>query len=120
MKPAASGNALHGKSAAFDSNTAAFGGGALIGSLGGLIGLGGAKFCLPLLIGVFQFAALGAVFLNKAMRLVVVVTALPFRAFTVSWGEIAAHWSRHRQSVGGKSAGGLVRSRLGNPSALGN
>lgn len=93
MKPAASGNTLHGKSAAFDNSTAAFGGGALIGSLGGLIGLGGAEFRLPLLISVFQFAALEAVILNKAMSLVVVATALPFRAFTVPWGEVAAHWS---------------------------
>jgi hypothetical protein len=93
MKPAVPGDTLYGKSAAFDSRSAAFAGGALIGSLGGLIGLGGAEFRLPLLIGVFQFAALEAVILNKAMSLVVVATALPFRAFTVPWGELAAHWS---------------------------
>lgn len=33
---------------------AAFGGGAVIGALGGLIGLGGAEFRLPLLIGMFR------------------------------------------------------------------
>ncbi|QND60504.1 sulfite exporter TauE/SafE family protein [Mesorhizobium huakuii] len=74
------------------SNSGAFGGGALIGALGGLIGLGGAEFRLPLLIGVFNFAALEAVILNKAMSLVVVATALPFRAATVSFGTIAADW----------------------------
>lgn len=37
---------------------AAFGGGALIGTLGGLIGLGGAEFRLPLLIGAFGFGVL--------------------------------------------------------------
>ena len=58
---------------------AAFGGGAIIGGLGGMIGLGGAEFRLPLLIGMFRFAALEAVILNKAMSLVVVATALPFR-----------------------------------------
>jgi hypothetical protein len=36
---------------------AAFGGGAIIGALGGLIGLGSAEFRLPLLIGVFRFSA---------------------------------------------------------------
>ena len=51
---------------------AAFSGGAVIGALGGLIGLGGAEFRLPLLIGIFRFAALQAVILNKAMSLVVV------------------------------------------------
>jgi uncharacterized membrane protein YfcA len=71
---------------------AAFGGGAVIGALGGLIGLGGAEFRLPLLIGAFRFAALQAVILNKAMSLVVVASALPFRAATVPFGNIVAHW----------------------------
>ncbi|MFB2604689.1 sulfite exporter TauE/SafE family protein, partial [Rhizobium phaseoli] len=71
----------------------AFGSGAIIGALGGLIGLGGAEFRLPLLIGIFQFAALEAIILNKAMSLVVVATALPFRAATVPLDAVAAHWS---------------------------
>jgi uncharacterized protein len=70
----------------------AFGGGVVIGMLGGLIGLGGAKFRLPLLIGLFRFAALEAVILNKAMSLAVIASALPFRAGTVPFGAIAAHW----------------------------
>ncbi len=70
----------------------AFGGGAVIGVLGGLIGLGGAEFRLPLLIGLFRFAALEAVILNKATSLVVVAAALPFRAGTVPFGLIVAHW----------------------------
>jgi hypothetical protein len=61
----------------------AFAGGTIICALVGLIGLGGAEFRLPLLIGVFRFAALEAVILNKAMSLVVVSTALPFRAQAV-------------------------------------
>jgi uncharacterized membrane protein YfcA len=70
----------------------AFGAGAIIGALGGLIGLGGAEFRLPLLIGMFRFAALEAVILNKATSLVVVAAALPFRAGTVPFGLITAHW----------------------------
>jgi uncharacterized protein len=65
----------------------------VIGALGGLIGLGGAEFRLPLLIGAFRFAALQAVILNKAMSLVVVASALPFRAATVPFPAVAAHWS---------------------------
>lgn len=75
-----------------DNKPAAFFGGAAIGTLGGLIGLGGAEFRLPLLIGPFGFAALEAVILNKAMSLVVVAFALPFRAATVPFDQIAAQW----------------------------
>jgi uncharacterized membrane protein YfcA len=75
-----------------DNKGAAFGAGGIIGALGGLIGLGGAEFRLPLLIGLFQFAALEAVILNKAMSLVVVAFSLPFRAGTISFSQIAANW----------------------------
>ncbi|MFG1360171.1 sulfite exporter TauE/SafE family protein [Xanthobacter pseudotagetidis] len=71
----------------------AFAGGAVIGLLGGLIGLGGAEFRLPLLIGPYRFRALEAVILNKAMSLIVVATALPFRAATVPFGAIADNWA---------------------------
>jgi uncharacterized membrane protein YfcA len=74
------------------STPAAVSSGAIIGVLGGLIGLGGAEFRLPLLIGAFQFAALQAVILNKAMSLVVVASALPFRAAAVPFATVAAHW----------------------------
>ncbi|MFD5478222.1 sulfite exporter TauE/SafE family protein [Streptomyces hawaiiensis] len=69
-----------------------FGAGAAIGVLGGMIGLGGAEFRLPLLISLFGFAALSAVILNKAMSLVVVITALPARLTAVSASEMAGHW----------------------------
>ncbi len=87
----------------------AFAGGALIGTLGGLIGLGGAEFRLPLLIGLFGFVALEAVILNKAMSLVVVATALPFRMQAVPFAEIAAHWP----IIVNLLAGSLVGAWLG-------
>lgn len=70
----------------------AFLGGAVIGTLGGLIGLGGAEFRLPLLIGLFGFAALSAVILNKAMSLVVVTAALVFRTRVISLDTVWSHW----------------------------
>jgi len=66
--------------------------GAIIGTLGGLIGLGGAEFRLPVLIGLFGFVALHAVILNKSMSLVVVAAALVFRTKAVPFEAIAAHW----------------------------
>ena len=68
---------------------AAFGGGAAIGALGGLVGLGGAEFRLPLLLGLFRFAALEAIVLNQAMSLAVVAAALPARASAVPLGALA-------------------------------
>jgi uncharacterized membrane protein YfcA len=67
--------------------------GCTVGVLGGLIGLGGAEFRLPLLIGAFGFVALEAVIMNKAMSLVVVLTALPARLIAVPLGDVASHWT---------------------------
>ena len=54
---------------------AAFVGASAVGGLGGLIGLGGAEFRLPLLIGPFGFAALQAVIVNKAISLLVLAAS---------------------------------------------
>ncbi len=70
----------------------AFLGGMSIGTLGGLIGLGGAEFRLPLLLGPFRFGPLEAVIVNKAMSLIVVASALPLRTGTISFGAIADQW----------------------------
>src|SRR5215203_7522834 len=58
--------------------------GAPIGLLGGLIGLGGAEFRLPVLAGVFGYTARHAVALNLAISLVTVVSALLIRGGTLS------------------------------------
>ena len=87
---------------------AAFGSGAIIGTLGGLIGLGGAEFRLPLLINLFRFRGLEAVILNKATSLIVVATALPFRAATVPFSEIGAHWSAIANLLAGSLLGAYV------------
>jgi hypothetical protein len=73
------------------SVAAPFAGGALVGVLGGLIGLGGAEFRLPLLIGPFRFSPLEAIILNKAMSLIVVAAALVFRTRSVPIELLAAH-----------------------------
>lgn len=62
-----------------------------MGVLGGLIGLGGAEFRLPLLIGVFGFEPLAAVILNKAMSLVVVLVSIPLRSGAIPLADTLAH-----------------------------
>lgn len=84
---------------------AGFGWGALIGTLGGLIGLGGAEFRLPVLAGVFRLAALEAVILNKAISLVVVAAALLFRSGTIAPGTLAEHLDVVLNLLAGSLAG---------------
>ncbi|OAI13269.1 sulfite exporter TauE/SafE family protein [Methylomonas koyamae] len=72
-------------------NTQSFIAGSLIGTLGGLIGLGGAEFRLPVLVGFFKLPTLEAVILNKAMSLVVVSSALIFRAGHIPFTTQLAH-----------------------------
>lgn len=56
-----------------------------IGTLGGLIGLGGAEFRLPVLTGVLGYRPRQAVALNLAVSLVTVVAAAGIRAGTQEW-----------------------------------
>jgi uncharacterized protein len=65
--------------------------GPLIGTLGGLIGLGGAEFRLPVLVGLFRLQTLEAVVFNKAMSLVVVTAALLFRLGEIPLAQLAGH-----------------------------
>lgn len=60
--------------------------GSLIGALGGLIGLGGAEFRLPVLVGVFRLGTLEAVILNKAMSLAVAGGELLIPAIVLLYG----------------------------------
>ena len=53
--------------------------GACVGVLGGLLGLGGAEFRLPLLVALFGYALRDAIPLNLAVSFVAVVVAAPAR-----------------------------------------
>jgi uncharacterized protein len=90
------------------SLSAALGTGAGVGLLGGLIGLGGAEFRLPLLIGLFGFAALQAVIMNKAMSLIVVVTALPARLVAVPFDTVIGYWFVIVNLLGGSLIGAWI------------
>jgi uncharacterized protein len=63
----------------------AFGFGVPIGALGGLIGLGGAEFRLPVLTGLLGYRPRQAVAVNLAVSLVTVVAAGGIRVGTLAW-----------------------------------
>ena len=70
----------------------AFGVGAVVGVLGGLIGLGGAEFRLPLLVGWFRYPLLLAIVINLLVSLVTVVVSLGFRAQSQGLAPLLAQW----------------------------
>ena len=59
-----------------------------IGTLGGLIGLGGAEFRLPVLLGIFKYSAYQAVSLNLAVSLITIISSLIFRAPQISFNDL--------------------------------
>jgi uncharacterized membrane protein YfcA len=72
-------------------NVRAFLWGALIGVLGGLIGLGGAEFRLPVLVGVYKFRTLQAIVINLIVSLVTVIFSFIFRVRLVNPDSITSH-----------------------------
>lgn len=68
-----------------------FGIGAVVGTAGGLIGLGGAEFRLPLLVGVLRFSMREAIAVNLVASFMVLAAALPFRFATVPVAEFLPH-----------------------------
>jgi uncharacterized protein len=88
--------------------------GALIGILGGLMGLGGAEFRLPILTFIFNFATLHAVVINLIISWVTVISSLIFR--WESWIAIEPYLpivlTLLSGSLIGASAGASLASRI--------
>ncbi|OYD89283.1 permease [Nostoc sp. 'Peltigera membranacea cyanobiont' 210A] len=59
-----------------------------IGVLGGLIGLGGAEFRLPVLAGTLNYSVRQAVPLNLAVSLITIAASLTIRGSTLSFGQV--------------------------------
>lgn len=87
----------------------AFGLGAAVGTAGGLIGLGGAEFRLPALVGVLRFSPREAVAVNLVSSFIVLAAAFPFRAATVPIDLIMPHLP----AVLGMLAGSLTAAWIG-------
>lgn len=80
-----------------------------IGTLGGLIGLGGAEFRLPVLAGPLRYSARQAVPLNLAVSLITVVTSLLIRGWTLSYEPL----SPYLPAIAALIAGAVVMAYVG-------
>ncbi len=92
--------------------TQPFTAGALIGTLGGLIGLGGAEFRLPALVGWFRFGVREAITLNVFISFVTVAAALLFRAGGHEPAILLAYTDAVIALVAGSLAGAWIGSEL--------
>lgn len=82
----------------------AFASGMAIGTLGGLIGLGGAEFRLPVLVGLLAMTPRAAVPMNLVISLVTLVVALLARGTSLSLAPVLLLWP----VILGLVAGGMV------------
>lgn len=83
--------------------------GGVVGILGGLLGLGGAEFRLPLLVGVFRYRILQAIVINLLVSLVTVSFSFFFRTRQIPVEQVGTHWPILLNIL----AGSLVGSSLG-------
>ena len=86
----------------------AFASGAAVGVLGGLIGLGGAEFRLPLLIGLFALAAHQAVRFNLLVSFVTVSASVAARFGFAAFPDLAALLPGDRRPHGRSRRRGVV------------
>ena len=84
--------------------------GAAVGSLGGLIGLGGAEFRLPVLVQLFGYGLRRAVTLNLAASLVTVAAAAAARVVVAPRGAALEHLGVVAVAM---ALGGMISARSG-------
>lgn len=80
-----------------------------IGLLGGLIGLGGAEFRLPVLVGPLKYSPQRAVPLNLAISLVTLAVSLVIRGRTLSFTPL----SPYVPAIGSLIAGAVITAFIG-------
>lgn len=86
----------------------AFFSGFIVGILGGLLGLGGAEYRLPLLVGYFGFALVQAIIINLAISLFTVLFSLIFRNATIPVSDLVAHYDAILNLLAGSTIGAWI------------
>lgn len=86
--------------------------GTVIGVLGGLMGLGGAEFRLPVLVGYFNFTTFQGIIVNLVVSLVTVGISLLFRSTAIPIASIANNYGIIINLLAGSIIGALIGVRL--------
>lgn len=86
--------------------------GTVIGVLGGLMGLGGAEFRLPVLVGYFKFTTLQGIIINLVVSLVTVAFSFIFRSSTIPFTDIGTNYSVIINLLAGSIIGAFIGVKL--------
>ncbi|MFA0821311.1 MAG: sulfite exporter TauE/SafE family protein [Methanomethylovorans sp.] len=86
--------------------------GTVIGILGGLMGLGGAEFRLPVLVGFFRFTTFQGIIINLVVSLVTVSFSLIFRSASIPLSSVADNYGIILNLLAGSIIGAFMGVRL--------
>ena len=93
-------------------NILGFVSGTAIGVLGGLIGLGGAEFRLPVLVRYFKFTTLQAIIINLIVSLATVVFSLIFRSASIPFTGVGRNFNLILNLLAGSLIGAFAGAGL--------
>lgn len=96
----------------FVKNIWSFIAGTVIGILGGLMGLGGAEFRLPVLVGYFKFTTFQGIIINLVVSLITVAFSFIFRSTSVPLVSIANNYGIILNLLAGSIIGALIGVKL--------
>jgi uncharacterized protein len=96
----------------FIKNIWSFISGTVIGVLGGLMGLGGAEFRLPVLVGYFEFTTFQGIIINLVISLITVAFSFVFRSTSIPLTGILENYGVILNILVGSISGAFVGVRL--------
>lgn len=96
----------------FVKNVWSFISGTVVGVLGGLMGLGGAEFRLPVLVGYFGFTTFQGIVINLVVSLITVIFSFIFRSTSIPLVNIGENSSVIFNLLAGSMIGVFIGARL--------